>query len=164
MLIVYGLVFIAVCMDLCSMRISNRLILIGLGIALLQRFLSGGMIEVLNGIILTVVPIILLYLLFLVGALGAGDIKLFSLIGGFVNFKILAGCIFYAFLFAGVGSFLKMVYHRTLFSSLRNVSMYWQNICMGYRATYSPAYGKKSKIHFSISILCGLLISQVVCG
>ena len=131
MLIVYGLVFIAVCMDLCSMRISNRLILIGLGIALLQRFLSGGMIEVLNGIILAVFPIILLYLLFLVGALGAGDIKLFSLIGGFVNFKELLWCIIFAFLFAAAFSLLKMLYYGTFLSSMKNAWNYLMRLYMG---------------------------------
>lgn len=161
MLVLYGLVLIAVCMDLRTMRIRNRLILIGLGIGLLQRFLNGGMTEVLDGVILAVFPIILLYLLFLAGALGAGDIKLFSLIGGFVNFRELVWCMLYAFLFAAIYSLCKMVYYRTFFSSMQNVVIYWRNICMGYKARYCPAYGNKSRLHFSVFILCGLILAEV---
>ena len=162
MLVLYCLVLIAVCMDLRSMRISNRLILIGLGIGFLQRFLNGGVTDVLKGVAFAAFPIILLYLLFLVGALGAGDIKLFSLIGGFVNFKVLTSCILYAFLCAGMYSFFKMIYCKTFFSSMQNVGIYIQNVCMGQKEMYCTVHGQKSKIHFSVFILCGLLLTQMV--
>ena len=162
MSVLYCLVVIAVCMDVKSMRISNRLILIGLGIAFLHRFLSGGVIEVFHGIILAVFPIILLYLLFLVGALGAGDIKLFSLIGGFVNFKELTECIVFAFLCAGIFSFFQMMYYRTFLSSMQNVAIYWMRLYSGDKTAYVPVFGRKSKIHFSVFILCGLFLSRLV--
>lgn len=161
MAILYCLVVIAVCMDLRNMRISNRLILIGLGIAFLHRCLYGGIAEVFSGIIIAVFPIILLYLLFLAGVLGAGDIKLFSLIGGFVNLKELMDCMLYAFLLAGVFSFFKMMYYKTFISSMQNGFLYLQNLCLGYQTTYNPIHGKKSKIHFSIFILGGLYLSGV---
>jgi len=87
MIVAYVLLLIAVGMDVRSMRISNRLILIGLAYSLIQRFICDGMGGFLTGLILISLPVILLYLLFLAGALGAGDIKLFSLIGGVKNFK-----------------------------------------------------------------------------
>lgn len=110
MLAAYMFVLIAVGMDLKYMRISNRLILIGLGMALIQRFFCEGIRGVLTGICQISFPVIVLYLLFLIGALGAGDIKLFSVIGGFVNFKILVWCMIYAFAAAGVFSLGKVLY------------------------------------------------------
>ncbi len=160
MQVVYPLVLIAVVMDLRNMRISNRLILIGLGSALILRLFRGGLYDMLLGILLISFPVILLYLLFLLGALGAGDIKLFSLIGGFVNFKDLIECMTYAFVCAAVFSFLKMLYFGTFFSSMQNVAGYWRSLCQGKRVVYQAAYGKKSKMHFSVAILVGLVIAQ----
>ncbi len=162
MLIAYGLVVVAVGMDLKSMRISNRLILVGLGISLVRRLLCEGICGLFTGIVLISLPVILLYLLFLAGALGAGDIKLFSLIGGFVSLKELLWCIFYSFLIAAALSFLKMCYYRTFFSSVKNLLVYINQFCMGEYKVYEPLYEKKSKIHFSIAILLGLILSTLI--
>jgi len=159
-LIAYVLILVAVGMDVKSMRISNRLILIGLGISFIRRLCCEGIFGVFTGVFLISFPVILLYLLFLAGALGAGDIKLFSLIGGFVNFKELVWCIVYAFLFAAVISVLKMLYHRIFFVSMRNVLHYVIRIFMGERSAYVPLYETKNRIHFSVAILCGFTVSM----
>lgn len=162
MLIAYGLVVVAVGMDLKSMRISNRLILVGLGISLVRRLLCEGIFGVFTGIFLISLPVILLYLLFLAGALGAGDIKLFSLIGGFVSLKELLWCMFYSFLIAAVLSFVKMCYYKIFSSSMKNVICYLNQFCMGDYKVYKPIYDKRSKIHFSIAILLGLILSTAI--
>ena len=102
MFAVYILVIIAMLMDLKYKRISNRLILGGMGIALVWRFCSEGFLGAFTAVLQISFPVIILYLLFWLDILGAGDIKLFSLIGGFVNFKILVWCIIYAFVIAAV--------------------------------------------------------------
>ena len=160
MLIAYVLILIAVGMDVKSMRISNRLILIGLGISFIRRLCCEGIFGVFTNIFLISFPVILLYLLFLAGALGAGDIKLFSLIGGFVNFKELVWCMIYAFLFAGVFSLLKMLYYRIFFSSMKNVWCYVIRIFMGERSAYVPLDKTKNKIHFSIAIFSGFTLTM----
>ena len=159
-LIAYVLILIAVGMDVKSMRISNRLILMGLGISFIRRFCCEGIFGIFTGVFLISFPVILLYLLFLAGALGAGDIKLFSLIGGFVNFKELMWCIVYAFLFAAVFSVLKMLYYRIFFSSMRNVFYYFIRVFMGERLAYVPLDKTKNRIHFSVAILCGFTLSM----
>lgn len=141
MLTVYVLVLIATAMDLKYMRISNRLILIGLGIALVQRLFCEGIAGVLTGIFQISLPIIILYLLFLIGALGAGDIKLFSVIGGFVNFKVLVWCMIYAFIAAAVFSLGKVLYF----------------------AIKEPEL-KLHKMHFSVAILIGLVLAHYFKG
>ncbi len=158
-LIAYGLVLVAVGMDLKSMRISNRLILVGLGISLVRRLLCEGILGVFTGFFLISFPVILLYLLFLAGVLGAGDIKLFSLIGGFVNFKELIWCMIFAFIFAAVFSFLKMLYYGIFLSSMRRVWFFLLRFYMGERSAYIPADDMKNKIHFSVAIFLGFITS-----
>lgn len=161
MLIAYGLVLAAVGMDLRRMRISNRLILIGLAVSLIRRFLCDGIGGFFTGIVLISLPVILLYLLFLAGALGAGDIKLFSLIGGFVNFKELMWCIVSAFIFAAIFSFVKMVYLGTFISSMRSVSNYMYSVFQGNRESYQPESMEHGRMHFSPAILFGLITTDI---
>jgi len=158
-LFAYVLVLIAVGMDVKNMRISNRLILIGLGISFIRRLCCEGILGVFTGIFLISFPVVLLYLLFLAGALGAGDIKLFSLIGGFVNFKELIWCIVYAFAFAAVFSILKMLYYHIFFSSMERAWRYVQGVFNGGRSPYVSICDTRNKIHFSIAILLGFIIS-----
>lgn len=160
MLIAYIFVLIAVTMDLRNMKISNRLILLGIIISLVRRFLCEGTGGLLTGIILISFPVILLYLLFLVGALGAGDIKLFSLIGGFIQIKELMWCIVFAFIFAGFFSFGKMLYYGTFISSIKNLRRYVFFYFGGFREPYQPISFEKGRIHFSIAILLGLVVTD----
>lgn len=138
MLIAYVLVLVAVGMDLKYMRISNRLILIGLGIAFIHRLCCEGLRGMLTCIFQISFPVIVLYLLFLVGALGAGDIKLFSVVGGFVNFRVLIWCMIFAFILAAVYSLGKILY------------------CAVKESEY-----QFHKMHFSVAILGGLLLAQL---
>ena len=108
-MIVYGFVIAAVVTDLRSGKISNRLILTGLGVALIHRLLQEGSAGLLTGVIQISLPVIILYLFFLIGALGAGDIKLFSLIGGFVTFEELNICVITAFVLGAIWSLLRII-------------------------------------------------------
>ena len=161
MLIAYGLLLAAVGMDLRSMRISNRLILVGLAFSLIRRFLCDGIGGLITGVILISIPVILLYLLFLAGALGAGDIKLFSLIGGFVNFKELMWCIVFTFIFAALFSLIKIMVYGTLFSNMKRVMQYTHSILYGRREKYRPESIEKGCIHFSVAILFGFITTDV---
>ena len=123
------------------MRISNRLILIGLGVAFFRRLLCEGIEGLLTAVFQISFPVIILYLLFLIGALGAGDIKLFSVIGGFVNFKVLVWCMIYAFISAAVFSLGKVLYF-----------------------VIKKPQCRTHKMHFSVAILLGLLLAQWLKG
>ena len=104
MLIMYTLILIATVMDVKTGRISNRLILTGWILGFLRMCVCYGIGGFKAWLFQISFPIIVLYLLFLVGALGAGDIKLFSLIGGFVNLRELATCVIAAFVIGAIWS------------------------------------------------------------
>ena len=160
MWIAYILVCIACCMDIKQRRISNRLILIGLCIAIVRRCMLKGIIGIVEVLFLSSFPVILLYLLFLAGILGAGDIKLFSLIGGFLNFRQLVMCIVYAFIAAAVFSLGKMLMYGNLKSGLRHGIQYLFQISNGCKKAYQAESKKEHYICFSIPVLIGLWASQ----
>lgn len=161
MLIAYVLLLLAVSMDLRSMKISNRLIFFGLVFSLIRRFLNDGIAGLFAGIILISIPVIFLYLLFLAGALGAGDIKLLSLVGGFVNFKELMWCMIITFIFASVFSLGKMIYYGTFLLSMKHAGRYLCDILHGKWEKYQPISTESGYIHFSVAILFACIVVDI---
>ena len=99
--LLFGLLITAAVQDLKSGKISNRLIVTGLmiGVAIqVTEYRVWGVYYFLRNIS---VPVILLYLLFQMHVLGAGDIKLFSMIGSILTTGELLQCMAYSFLTAG---------------------------------------------------------------
>ncbi|TGY96084.1 prepilin peptidase [Petralouisia muris] len=153
----------AAVMDIRRGKISNRLILCGLAAGLFFQFADAGWKGA--GVFLrnVSIPVILCYLLFLIRALGAGDIKLFSVIGGIWNLEILTVTIMISFLAAAGISFCKMLYHHNLVSRLCIFGDYIHQVIVNARLSqYPKSQGKQHIIHFSIAILIGFIIALEV--
>lgn len=119
------------------MKISNRLIASGLILGLAFRIMGEGGAGIVHFLVNISIPVILLFLLFQMRALGAGDIKLFSVVGGFLTTRQLLYVMLAAFLSAGVIGIGKLLYQKRTTGSFGN---------------------KRTLIHFSTSILIGYFI------
>lgn len=82
------LVVAAVCFDLCSFTIPNRLNILGIVLGFSLSLLSGGLMGGLWSLGYFIVVILVMFPLFMAKALGAGDIKLLSAISTFVHIRI----------------------------------------------------------------------------
>lgn len=162
-LTLYAIIIVAVIQDLQSMKISNRLILTGLVLALMFGILSGRTSQILYILMNIFFPVIMLYLLYLAGVLGAGDIKLFSVIGGFTDFHTLKRCMLAAFAAAAVISAGKLVHDRSLKSSLTRAFLYVRGLTEGNLYSYRRVREEDHLMHFSVAILIGLLIARAGC-
>ena len=104
--LLFALLMIAAWQDVRTGKVTNRLIAVGLVLGLLFQIAEHqirGIYYFLGNIS---VPVILLYLLFQMRVLGAGDIKLFSMTGGILTIGELFGCIVYSFMAAAFGAVL----------------------------------------------------------
>lgn len=127
----------AVVMDFGNEKISNRLIVSGLFWGLAFRLLGEGSAALVHFLVNISIPVILLFLLFQMRAVGAGDIKLFSVVGGFLTTEQLLYVMFAAFAAGAVIGLIKLVYRvRTT----------------GYQI------GTITVIHFSTAILIGYFV------
>ncbi len=154
----------AVVMDISSGKISNRLIFFGLVIGSFIQIIESGWIGIVVFLINISIPIILCYLLFLMRALGAGDIKLFSVIGSIWGMKVLFCTIVVSFLIAAGMSFIKLLYYHNLISRLYIFGNYIRQVMTEGKLSRYPveSQGKHHIIHFSIAILIGYLITLEV--
>ena len=151
-------------MDIRSFQISNRLIVSGILIGCFFQIQELGVKGVGVFLINVSVPVILFYPLFLMRALGAGDIKLFSMIGGIWGLQVLCTTIAVSFLVAAVMSFGKILYHKNLILRLRVFRGYMRQLLISGRLLRYPqeSQGEQHIIHFSIAILIGFAIAMEV--
>ncbi len=156
--ILYIFLLAAVYQDFKSNKISNRLILMGIGVAFLFRILGSeekGVIWFLPDIVF---PVIVLYLLFIFGVLGAGDIKLFSVVSGFTNLKQTFYCIAISFVLAAIWSFFRLLLSGKLASGLVSALTYCGRVLQGDLTRYITDI---KKINFSITILGAMICLSI---
>ncbi|MBR5596587.1 MAG: prepilin peptidase [Lachnospiraceae bacterium] len=106
-LIILVLVLFLTCLwDAKKGKIPNPLILIGAFYGLLRMFYYQKFFVYIPGIIF---PIIVMFPLYKIGTMGAGDLKLFAMIGFYFPFMETIYCILLAFVIAAGYSLLIMV-------------------------------------------------------
>ena len=99
----------ACCFDYRYKKIPNFLIIVMLVLGAGRRFLQGGAWEVAFCAGAVVLVMCLLYPLFKVGAVGAGDVKLLGVTAGYLPFKKILVFLFLSLLIAAVVSLVKMM-------------------------------------------------------
>ena len=83
--------------------------------------LSGGKVASIIWFLPDIVfPVVILYFLYLSGILGAGDIKLFSVVCAFTNLRFTALCMAAAFVAAAGYGLISMVLKKELFVRMRD--------------------------------------------
>lgn len=121
-------------------KIENRLIVSGYITALLLAFVENGITGCLESLIGAGGMIIALYFLFVLKGLGAGDIKLLSVIAAFFPDNGIS-IVVNSFFIAGIFIVCRMVWRK-----LRK----------------QPVYFKKETLHFSVPIALSTLLEWVL--
>ena len=156
--ILFLLLAIAVVQDIYSGRVSNKLILLGLVFGFISKIWdcgAGGIYFFLRNIF---VPVVVFYLLFLMHVLGAGDIKLFSMIGGILTIQELFLCMWYSLIAGGVISLFCLLADKNRVIKLRNACIYLLDLAKKRKIVpYElPEDIPKKRMAFSAAILLGM--------
>lgn len=157
--ILISIVSIAACMDLIREKIDNRFLAVCWVLAAGYQAGSAGFKGI--GIFLagSIIPILVLYILFRFRMLGAGDIKLFSVIGGIVGPVVILKCIVLSFLFGAVLSLAFVLVCGNLVERLLYFANYINHVMAMKKAMPYYLPGKRvENIHFTIPILMAVLI------
>lgn len=153
----------AVRADLSSEKIPNQWILAGWGMGILYQIFYAGVSGVACGLLGAVFPILVLFLFFMLRMLGAGDIKLLSVVGMFYGISPMIRLILLVFGFGAVLSLLHMLKNRIF---VERFSYLWNYVRLE-KGSGRPYYdgerdGKKPVIHFSIAILGGVILWELL--
>lgn len=147
------LLLLAVWYDWKFYRIPNRLILAGWVVSILYQgiYYKGEGIE--NWLCGIGISFLLLFPFSLVRMIGAGDVKLAMVIGGFFGPTLTIKILCIAFIIGAAISLGKMLWHRNLFYRLQYLANYtFMMITTGKITKYhdSEEVDEKIVIHFAI--------------
>lgn len=148
---------VAAVQDIEFGKISNRLIVTGLMIGIAVQMWKHSVFGIYFFLGNISVPVILFYLLFQMRVLGAGDIKLFSMIGSMVTTAELFQCMAYSFLAAGFGAVLFLAVDKRKWQRLQYAKTYLLELLKtGKIKPYRSPYEKERlSFAFSVPILFG---------
>lgn len=150
---------IAVCMDLYREKVSNGFICIicWLGMGLRQMGISET--GVMQGILGGLIPMVILFPLFLGRMLGAGDIKLLAALGVIMGYPAILFCLWWALFFGAVISLAILVFCGDFSDRIRYFLFYFKKFLQTGKA---EAYAKKGKrtenFHFTVPIFMAVLL------
>lgn len=118
------LLLIAMWYDWKSYRIPNQLILVGLGTSFLYQcfYHKGAGIE--SWLLGIGISFLIMFPFSLVRMIGAGDVKLTMVIGGFLGLRVTIKILCIAFIIGAVFSLGKMLWHRNLLYRLQYLANY----------------------------------------
>ena len=153
------LLVLAAVEDVRSGKVSNRLIATGLMTGVFVQIYERRVCGVYYFLGNISIPVILLYLLFQMRVLGAGDIKLFSMLGSLLTFQELCRCLIYTFFVAGAGSILFLAADKRRWQRLQYAVWYLLLFLhSGKIKRYEPPYkSEQFSFAFSVPVLAGTI-------
>nr|WP_297939300.1 prepilin peptidase [uncultured Lachnoclostridium sp.] len=145
---------IAAIQDVCCSKVSNDLIFLGYCISMIYQCIYQKNIVI--WLIGVCAPVFVLFILFFLKMIGAGDIKLMSVLGGFYGWKISLKVFLLALLYGSVWSVVKFIVHRNMKERFLYFFQYVQFIFLTKkRISYrnNDAMEKSYTIPFCVTIL-----------
>lgn len=152
---------LAVAGDILRYRISNAVVAAGLSAGFLINILTCGMDGLLKALAGALLPAVLLFVLFALRMLGAGDIKLFCTIGAVMGAEFIAYAIALSFISGGVMALILMLARGNLKRRLTFAAAWVKTVLFSQTFIPYTDFSDKSdgaKFHFSPAIAAGCLI------
>ncbi|MDR9856128.1 prepilin peptidase [Paenibacillus sp. VCA1] len=146
--------------DIRTMKIPNWLTVSAMLGGILFHTAADGLQGLLFSIKGLAAGFILLLLMHLIGAVGAGDVKFFGGVGAWLGLLLTIQCIVYSVLCAGVIGFLILLWRRETMQRMRNVL---RNLAGFFilKSFRSLTAGKEQQLRFPfmIAVLPGYVIA-----
>ena len=156
---VFALCLVSAGTDLRARRVPNIWLALHAVFALLLRVGRGEVQPIPAALTAAVIPFLLLFPLFLIRAVGAGDIKLLMVIGLYIGRPAVLHCLLWSFLFAGVFALPVLFFparRRARFSYL--FSYFRSYLKSGRRRPYIPDPASPDTVHMTIPVLMSVLL------
>ncbi|MBR1572154.1 MAG: prepilin peptidase [Lachnospiraceae bacterium] len=154
-----GLMVTAVITDLSTQRVPNELIVLGIitgGYFQLSQYGPwGGLVLLVN----ILIPFLIMYVIYRIGGIGAGDVKLMMALSAIIGFKAILPIMIYSTFVAGLYALIDLIRSKQL---IYRVGLFTRHIgiCVSERKIYlyNPVDKEVTEIHFTLCMLCAYVI------
>lgn len=174
MLIALAICVTAAVTDVRSLKIYNWLTLPALGLGLIWQFSNYGLSGLMNGFAAVAIAFLVLMIPFMIGAMGAGDLKLMSALGAWVGPSFASQIVLIACLLTGAASVIVLVRRGGLREAWLNMRIAWFRMMTikhhlvvdqpeELRAMKVDGDRKGDLIPFSIMLLLAILLVLLIC-
>jgi prepilin peptidase CpaA len=164
-LLLMSLLLAAVASDIRARRIPNALVGAGVTAGLLVNGLlpeGGGLLSSLGGLALGLAVLLPLYL---VRAMGAGDVKLMAMVGAFLGHQHILPAVLYVLVAGGVLAIVYGLWRRVLPQALANVREMFFVAAGGARMRMAPDFGAlprtAARLPYAVAIALGVLAYSI---
>lgn len=151
--------------DLATGKVRNLIFYVGIVCSQIWCLVNYSVEKALKALVFAVIIAMILFPLFMIGCLGAGDIKLLMVIAGFYELKDMLRFIFVIFFIGAVIGAVMLICKGMLIKRVKRVLVYFAGIIRnGSIDKYNEFTSVKTietdcnKIHFTLPILIGLIL------
>lgn len=168
MLTIEVLIVLLVCasiLDCLYEKVPNSFIILGIIFGVIYRIVVLGETNYLNILVGFMLPILLLFPVFFIRAMGAGDIKLLAVVSLFIGSKGILLSTAYAIIFGAALALVKMLVSKNLKKRFRYLFSFIKKLYAGGfieigNADYIGGINEakaSAVIHFTVPIMVGVL-------
>lgn len=153
-----GILIVAAFMDMRHYKIPNWCIAPGMAVGLFLSW-QQGMEVLLVVLIQTALIFAVFYPFYLMGGIGAGDVKLFMLLGCYLEQHKLMVCIGIAMMLAGAAALARIICSKECRQHVKEVLRYFYKILRtGAMTDDMPLKSRASTIRLAVPVLCSTLL------
>lgn len=140
--------------DIKEHRIPNGLVIAGIVAAFIIRFLDTGTEGCGRAFVSMLIPFGLLFPVYMLGMIGAGDIKFLCMFSAMLNWGQTLYLIFYACILGGIWSLIHMLRNGSLVRRFQYLKEYVVSVAgqKGVRKYFTPEQGYEDTIAFALPI------------
>lgn len=164
---IYLITILTVCVitDLKSRKIYNKVIFPGLLIAFASHMLLGGFQDLLSSLIGFVVGFVVLFIPYLMGGIGAGDVKLLALIGALMGSSFVLYTSIYMALAGGFIALVLLVKEKKIWTFLKSLPYILCGSRFGVKISVTEEGSLlSSTIPYGVAIAVGAILALTLDG
>ncbi len=157
------LIVIAFYIDITKGKIPNMLTYSTILVGLSYHLIVGGINGFLFSLIGMLIGFSIFILLYIFGAIGAGDVKLFAAIGSLMGIEFILYCSMYSIIYAGVIGLLILIARREFYIRIKNIFVYLFNSLILKQAENIGFLKNKERITFPFmyAVLPGVITTII---
>lgn len=160
-----ALLVLSVASDIRAYKISNAIILIFSLAGTVSNFAARGMEGLIFSLMGWIIPIVLLFMLFRMRMLGAGDIKLFAAIGAIMGCEFAVWSILYSFLLGGAICLVLLTVRGNAKERMLHLRLYMKSCLQACRIYDYTSFEDRTgldRFHFSFAVAPAVILQIAI--